>query len=458
MKKTILSLLLITSFTIKAQKQANLWYFGLNAGADFSTGTAVALTNGALYATEGTATICDPSGNLLFYTDGITIWNKNHIIMPAGTSLMGGGSSTQPVVIVPLPGSNVIYYVFTTDETGNSNGFRYSVVDMTLDGGQGDVISKNNPILTPVTERLTAIRESFGANYWVAVHEWGSNAFVSYKLSSTGLSAPVKSFTGIVHTTAKIMHTYGQMKFSPCGNKLAVAAGYLDTVQVFDFNENTGVFSNPLTIPIPAHVYGIEFSPDGSKLYVSTYDANATLVQYDLSLTSTAAILASKTALSTTVDTYGLQIAVDGKIYVCKSFSTYLGVINFPNVAGTGCSYNDLGFNVDPNSTGITTGISLPEFVQTLAQESSCLQVGVRALDAPANDIKIFPNPFKENISIENPLGGESLVTVYTPQGQEVFSETIIGNRTLNMENLSKGMYFLHVQNGKAMFNFKIIK
>jgi len=67
------------------------------------------------------------------------------------------------------------------------------------------------------------------------------------------------------------------MKFSFCGDKIALAAGYLDTVEVFDFDNVTGIVSNPITIPFNYHVYGIEFSGDEHLLYVSNYDPSNTL-------------------------------------------------------------------------------------------------------------------------------------------------------------------------------------
>jgi hypothetical protein len=72
-----------------SQGEANIWYFGQNAGLDFNGGSPVALTNGQLATDEGCATISDTNGQLLFYTDGITVYNKNHSIMANGTGLTG---------------------------------------------------------------------------------------------------------------------------------------------------------------------------------------------------------------------------------------------------------------------------------------------------------------------------------------------------------------------------------
>src|SRR5207248_2194055 len=126
--------------------------------------------------------------------------------------------------------------------------------------------------------------------------------------------------------------------------------------------------------PMTGHVYGLEFSHDGSRLYVSCYDPTQTLIQFDLALGSASAILASQTALSQTPDIYGLQIAADKKIYVCRSFSQFLGIINFPDLAGIGCNYVDNGVDLDPNFLGITSSLGLPDFPQSIfhSKEAVC--------------------------------------------------------------------------------------
>src|SRR5665213_1168130 len=92
-----------------AQKEGNIWYFGNHAGIDFNTGAAFALTDGAMSTLNGCATISNAAGKLLFYTDGITVYDKTHHVMLNGTGLNGGLSSTQSAIIVPKPLSNSLY-------------------------------------------------------------------------------------------------------------------------------------------------------------------------------------------------------------------------------------------------------------------------------------------------------------------------------------------------------------
>ena len=87
---------------------------GESAGLNFNGGAPVALTDGAMNTNEGCLTISDSIGNHLFYTDGVNVWDRNHVQMPNGTGLLGHASSTQSALITSQPGSNNIFYIFTT--------------------------------------------------------------------------------------------------------------------------------------------------------------------------------------------------------------------------------------------------------------------------------------------------------------------------------------------------------
>ena len=112
------SILLLVLFTTQLYSQipgpTTNWYFGNTAGLTFNSGAPIALTNGVLITTEGVATISDNSGNLLFYTDGVTVYNRIHGVMTNGTGLFGDASSTQSAIIVQKPGTTNIYYIFTS--------------------------------------------------------------------------------------------------------------------------------------------------------------------------------------------------------------------------------------------------------------------------------------------------------------------------------------------------------
>ena len=125
------------SYSCFGQKEHNIWYFGCEAGVSFNTQTPTALADGMICTNEGCSSICNSNGQLLFYTDGSTIYNRNHEVMQNGADLSGGWTSTQAALIVKQPEHNEKYYVFTTANEAQLPGLRYSGVDMSLDCGLG---------------------------------------------------------------------------------------------------------------------------------------------------------------------------------------------------------------------------------------------------------------------------------------------------------------------------------
>lgn len=319
-----------------AQGEANIWYFGVNAGLDFNSGSPVALTNGQLNTIEGCATLADNTGNLLFYTDGITVWSKNHQVMSNGTGLLGHTSSTQSATIVPKPGSLNLYYVFTLDAFAGSNGFRYSIVDMSLNGGLGQVVTKNVLVYTPSNEKIAIVKHANNTDFWVVTHGWNNNNFYSYLLTSSGLAAtPVISSTGVI-VNGSTSNVWGYMKISPNGKKLAISNAGHD-LELLDFDVATGVVSNPKVL-YGIKTYGVEFSPNSELLYAThALDSPSSLLQYDVNASD---VLGSMQIIfeAPNVEISALQLGPDGKIYIAHFNQPNLGVINNPDVMGSGCN------------------------------------------------------------------------------------------------------------------------
>ena len=372
MKKAIFFIILLFSINITAQKQANIWYFGENAGLDFNSGTPVALLDGELNTIEGCATISDANGSLLFYTDGITVYNRNHTEMLNGTGLNGDESSSHSAIIIPKPGDTNIYYIFTVDAWGGINGLQYSEVDMTLDNGLGGITSNKNILLiTPTTEKVTAVNSSIANEFWVLSHKWNSDEFIAYNVSSAGVSTiPIISAVGtFVGFPLSLGATIGQIKISPDGSKIAVARNFeLLEVQLFDFNAATGEVSNPLTLielvfdPSMGSItpYGIEFSPNSKLLYTAQTPGN--IFQFNLDAGSPTDIINSQFIINSEVEVYGaLQLATDQKIYVAKFLSEHLDVIGNPNGLRRDSDYQTDAVFLE----GRLSRVGLPPFIQS---------------------------------------------------------------------------------------------
>jgi gliding motility-associated-like protein len=376
-KYCLLCFVLVVVFLDRAwcQGQNNHWYFGIGAGLDFSSGSPVSVL-GSLHTNEGVAAISDANGNLLFYTNGVDVFNRNHAYMTNGRGLTGDWSSSQSALIVPSPANTFQYYIFTTrtyqQELGV--GMRYSIVDMRLSDGLGAVTSSKNMLMHPnSTECITAVRSSNGMDIWIVGHEAGTNVFFSFLLTKEGVSAsPVLSEVGQTHVPYVL--NVGCMKANRKGNKIALAVGSKNLYELFDFDNASGLLSNPLTfLPGEGTVYGVEFSPDGSKLYFVVNGEFVRLYQVNLNAGSEQEILNSKVEVAKPNYIIGsLQLGPDHKIYLARYQARELGVINFPNRPGKECAYRD--FQVPLVSSLSTLG--LPGFFEVPCSFSPTIDLG----------------------------------------------------------------------------------
>ena len=171
--KFLILFLLFNLSLVYAQREAGIWYFGNEAGLDFNSGSPVALTNGKLITNEGCSTISDFNGNLLFYSDGTTVWSSNHSVMQNGQGLLGNASSTQSAIIVPHPGNPDHYFLFTvgTEVGGGVSGFNYYLVDVSMNNGLGKVIQGPVDLAQgrswEWSEKVAAINGDDCTTFWV---------------------------------------------------------------------------------------------------------------------------------------------------------------------------------------------------------------------------------------------------------------------------------------------------
>ncbi len=355
-----------------AQHRFDHWYFGTNAGVDFSQGAPVPLTDGRLSTLEGSAAISDDvTGDLLFYTDGVTVWDKTHTVMPNGRDLKGHWTSSQSALIVPIPGSSSRCFLFTagaglyhtTDDP--NNGIRYSIVDMALNGGNGDVVEKNVELIArgDATEMLNATKHCNGIDYWVIAHELENNRFHAYLIDQSGIADTV--ITDIGGIRSGDLGTQSMAKFSPNGRMLTVATPGDKSLELYDFDNESGTLSNFRALGTDYYYYGPEFSPDNSKLYSSTLAFSTEpdyLYQFDLTAGNLAAIQQSRAILHTENGRWRgaqCQLGPDGRIYVSFIDRTLLGVIEQPNQSGTAASYDHDGLDL----AGRTTQYGLPNSI-----------------------------------------------------------------------------------------------
>lgn len=362
MKKYLpaLFLVLFSVMPVRAQYE-QVWVFGDSAGIDFNTGSPIAVKT-AIKGGERTASICDAVGNLLFYTSGDQVWDRSHQLMPNGDTLItdptmpGTGrycnSTSQASLIVPSPGDPFRYYLFslTAMEFGVFSGrLYYSIIDLRLNNGMGDVDVSHKSILldSNLTEHLTGVSGDRCNSWVIAVSSLFSPegaVFKSFEITDSGINPdPVLSVSPLVTTGGLPL---GKLEVSADGRKVAICrrdpwghAGY--GVEVYDFNRANGHLLNGLSLSGQTAVnseayYGVAFSQDNSKVYASGAAPGGLMVQYDLSSNDPIQIAQTKTFIDSAHD---LRRAPDGKIYykIVSNTTQNLGVLHFPDLAGLSC-------------------------------------------------------------------------------------------------------------------------
>ncbi len=353
-------------FAQEIQNTSNIWYFGNKAGLNFNTDPPTALTDGQLNTQEGVATIADNNGQLLFYTDGITVWDRTHQTMPNGNnSLNGHESSTQSGIIVPNLGNSNLYYIFTVDELAGSDGLSYSTVDISMEGNGtlanplGNIVSSelNISLATPVTEKITGVLKPDFTGYWIIAHGWNNNQFYAFEVTCDGINPePVISEVGNIHSGGTDnINAVGYMRATIDGEKLALVNRNNGTIDIYDFDNNTGMVSNEIEItPFNNLIYGIEFSITGSFLYIG---GSTTISRYNMSSGEHIPISFNSSIPSSNV-VRALQLGPDGNIYVSLRNSNYISVIynpdgNFPELTVDGIFLN-------PDNVGRNCRFGLP--------------------------------------------------------------------------------------------------
>ncbi len=373
--------LLLLSPALIAQHERDVWWFGAGVGIDF-TSTPPTPVRTPMSAYEGCATLSDGrTGIVLMATDGARVFNANGQVMPNGDGLAGLDNATQSSLILPAPRNPGLYYLFTQDGAAYADppntGLSYSLVDMRLDAGLGDVVLRNVSLLPNTAEKLAAVRDTSGCGYWIASHGVGDNNFHVFHLTANGIDSAVVSAVGTPHIDPPGETVggaaIGWMRFSPAGDRVAVASYSAGIVELFDFDRSTGRLASVARLPNLPYAYGLCFSPDGTKLYVSTNTGNRTphhfeLWQFDVSVPDSLTIASTMSLVASGPDPVArhfgaLQIGPDGKIYMARAGDRWLSTISNPNAPGASCGFTRDGFDLGFAGASL---FSLPNFVDDI--------------------------------------------------------------------------------------------
>jgi hypothetical protein len=423
--RLLIFIFVLQSSDLKSQGLNNLWLFGYGSysnpgfggtNIDFYSGTPNIYAHSRPMNLNGTnAAISDSIGTLLFYTNGFFIANTLDSVMENGDSLLPGpffnnfaqqGSPiVQGALIIPLPGSDSLYYLFHEGMEGwpssvLTSNLRLSIIDMSLDNGKGSVIQKSNSIISGnfVHGQISAVKHANGRDWWILCHHYNTDLFYSLLITPQGVSGIYTQHIG------QIIFADAQVTFSNNGSKYARYNGGED-LDIFDFDRCTGLLSNYTHIDIndSASVGGVAFSSNSQYLYVFS---DFYMYQFDVTasnVASTKTLIATYDGFMSPFETnfFLCHLAPDGKIYgIAPNGANVLHKINYPD--STGSASDVLQHGVSLPTYNSSTLPSPPNYFLGPVSGSVC--DSLTAIHDPIQHdfhFSIFPNPvLNEEFSI----------------------------------------------------------
>jgi len=333
----ILSFIAINAF---GQGENNVWILCNGIGLDFNTSPPEVfpvMQNG--YSSFAVAS--DMRGNLLFSSNGAKVWDSNHNLMPDGIINNGAAIS----LIVPFVNDTNRFYLFTSSGFSNDTIY-YSVINMTLNNGLGDIEPDFHRVAFLTGEHISAIAsvEGDGCFLWVIMHTYGNNKFLAYKINESGIHPDaVISFSGFYNN----MYSYMVCDISVGTDQktLAISNGEDAAIEIHHFDNRTGIVSDAILVdsylPFVGRAHAVCLSPDNSKLYVTGGDDGSDLIQYDLSQSPfmKTTLVSYQPGNGDSVYLNGhLRRAPDGKIYSSEWDGIYC--INKPDLPASACDFS----------------------------------------------------------------------------------------------------------------------
>ncbi len=497
----IVVLLLILNSDCLAQKEGNVWIFGDSAGIDFNTPVATPIFS-AMDEFGSCASVADTTGNLMFYCfskygvgDTATyVFNYLNDTMLNGENLIGVNLHNQ-IILIPVPNENKKYYIFHLGFYA-ADGLYYSMVDMNLNGGMGEVIQKNIQINNFLQgDCISAIRHGNGRDWWL-ITKLGGNGSTSVNRFFVFLVSPsVSGFTPIIQDFGNSIDAVKQrLVINHRGNKF-ININVAGLMAEYNFDRCSGTISNQTIIfteqssNYSRFYWEGTYSPNDSVFYTTTNwvsfpNDTSRLLQFNLFVPN---IPASCDTLfeQRNPNIFGaIRLAPNNKIYmtnyynwgfpgfpypdsVRNVYNENLSVVNNPNIAGSGCNFAPFSFYLGgkrtyaglPNNPNYSLG-------RWIGSPCDTLGVGINEIEIK-NEAALFvfyhPTWQKAFINAQHLKGKKFTLRVHDALAKEVYKETGKLNteyftKDLGCVDLAKGVYVVSLTTEKEKLVKRFVK
>ncbi len=419
---------------------------------------------------QNNASICDKDGNLLFYTNGCAVANRNHEIMMNGDSINAGNffdsfwlgdcgngyPGRQDITILPDPGNSEGYYLIHKpnyrDPTQNitiRKNLNYSYINMNFNNNLGEVLSKNIPFYEGELHYsyLTSISHINGKDWWIINPAIKENGYLTFLLTEFGIELDKVQQVG-PELDPRYTGSSGDAKFSPDGTMYSLFNHY-DGLLLFDFDRLTGDLSNlrqiPFAMPEFATFGTCEWSPNSRYLYIAIQDSLWQVDVQEENLEEGRVFIDAYNGVNDPLNTsfWFSALGPDCRIYIRPgNGSRSFHVIHKPNEKGTACDFVQQGIKMPRiSSTG-----SFPNFPRFRVDEEEKCDPSIISIAGEAvwwrRDLNVYPSPASEYITVELPEQKSGTVYILDMEGQIVYHEKEIGStKRLDVSFLSAGVY-----------------
>ncbi|MFT5886128.1 MAG: hypothetical protein ACI9IP_002592 [Arcticibacterium sp.] len=377
----------------RPDKQADVWLFGDKAGISFKSGVPQNLATNTMDTKRATATYADKNGDLLLYSNGQKVWNKNGQVIQGADDLIDDANPFYSGLIVPIPGNQDQFYVFSIAKSNSSITelpIFYTKIDLSLHSGNGGVLENPIALWLETSFSLTSVKHCNNKGYWIIIHKGTTNQFLTYLIDKNGLkTSPIASSTGISFSGSTSVLSQETVA-SNDGSKIAISrpgGPQVGFFELFNFDNSTGKVTKSLkSVSDLGQISGIAFSPNGNYLYISR-------LKQSIDLKNTYAIHQYNTDPSINVsniiheETYvgaedasnpgsviyepgrfgKLRLGPDGKIYLAHRDANFLSILHKPNEKGDDASFQYQGLSLNAKSSSDLPNTIAPDYSEAKA-------------------------------------------------------------------------------------------